>query len=208
MSFRTFKSQFIEQIGTIENNEHGFQVVSVKDICKVMNGFAFQSKKYVNAGIKVIRITNVQKGEIVDNDPQYYPIETMDVIRDYILNPGDLLMSLTGNCGRVGLLPESMCPAALNQRVACLRINDRAVDKRFLFSTFNMDEFENDCMSAASGSAQKNMSTEWLKKYKILLPPIESKRQFASFVEQSDKSKLLIEYTVRKIRRFQYVYGS
>jgi len=40
------------------------------------------------------------------------------------------------------------------------------------------------------------------------LPNKAKQEAFWSFVEQSDKSKLLIEYTVRKIRRFQYVYGS
>ena len=164
-----------------------------------MNGFAFRSNKYVDSGIRIIRITNVQKGEIVDNDPQYYPNESLELIREYVLEANDLLMSLTGNCGRVGFLPESMCPAALNQRVACLRINEKIVDKKFLFSTLNMDEFETNCMSAASGSAQKNMSTEWLKKYKILLPPLECQKRFADFVIQSDKSKFELKKAIENI---------
>ena len=155
----------------------------------MMNGFAFQSKKYVDSGIKVIRITNVQKGIIVDNDPQYYPEEAYEMIKDYMLEEGDLLMSLTGNCGRVGLLPLDMCPAALNQRVACLRINEAMANKMFVFATLNMDAFENDVMLSASGTAQKNMSTEWLKRYQILIPPMEIQEQFAEFVRQSDKSK-------------------
>lgn len=40
------------------------------------------------------------------------------------------------------------------------------------------------------------------------LPEIHKQKWFLQFMQQSDKSKLLIEYTVRKIRRFQYVYGS
>ena len=183
------KSQFIEEIGTAEYNRHNYDVVEIGRLCKIMNGFAFQSKKYVDSGIKVIRITNVQKGKIVDNDPQYYPEESFDLIKDYILEEGDLLMSLTGNCGRVGFLPFDMCPAALNQRVACLRINETMANKMFIFATLNMDNFVSDVMIAASGTAQKNMSTEWLKKYQILMPPMKIQEQFANFVEQSDKSK-------------------
>ena len=179
-------------IGTAENNPLNYDVVTLGDICRIMNGYAFQSKKYVDSGVKVIRITNVQKGEIVDNDPQYYPVDLMTEFEDYLLEKGDLLMSLTGNCGRVGLLPESMCPAALNQRVACLKFNECRVDRTFLFATLNMDLFEADCMAAASGSAQKNMSTEWLKKYRILLPPMEVQIAFANLVKQSDKSKFVV----------------
>lgn len=193
------KSQFIEEIGTAEYNPHKYDVKKIGSLCRVMNGFAFQSKKYVNSGIKVIRITNVQKGRIVDNDPQYYPEETYETIKDYMLKEGDLLMSLTGNCGRVGLLPRVMCPAALNQRVACLRINESIVNKMFVFATLNMDGFENDVMSAASGSAQKNMSTEWLKKYKILVPPMEVQEQFAEFLKQSDKSKFALQEAIKDL---------
>ena len=193
------KSQFIEMIGTVNYNPHNFNVVSIGDICRIMNGYAFQSKKYVKNGVKVIRITNVQKGEIVDNDPQYYPFDLMPEFSNYILEEGDLLLSLTGNCGRVGLLPAEMCPAALNQRVACLKSDEQQINKMFLFATLNTYLFEADCMSAASGSAQKNMSTEWLKKYKILLPPKEQQLAFANFVEQSDKSKFELQKSIEKI---------
>ena len=44
------------------------------DICILLNGFAFKSEKYVDNGIRVMRITNVQKGEIVDDDPKFNDI--------------------------------------------------------------------------------------------------------------------------------------
>ena len=48
--------------------------VKLGDICNILNGYAFKSKEYVEDGIRVIRITNVQKGNIKDNDPKYYDI--------------------------------------------------------------------------------------------------------------------------------------
>ncbi len=48
--------------------------VKITDFCNISNGFAFKSEEYVNDnGARVIRITNVQKGKIVDNDPKLYP---------------------------------------------------------------------------------------------------------------------------------------
>lgn len=49
--------------------------VRLGDICDVLNGYAFKSSNYVLDGIRIIRITNVQKGYIADDDPKYYPIE-------------------------------------------------------------------------------------------------------------------------------------
>lgn len=42
--------------------------VRLGDICDILNGYAFKSSNYVSDGIRVIRITNVQKGYIADDD--------------------------------------------------------------------------------------------------------------------------------------------
>lgn len=150
----------------------GWTYKKLGEICFVLNGFAFKSERYVEQGIRVLRITNVQKGAIVDNDPKYYPFDEISNINQYILNEGDILMSLTGNVGRVGLLQKDLLPAALNQRVACLRIVSNNVLLNFLYHLLNSDRFEKDCVFNATGIAQKNMSTEWLKKYSIPIPPL------------------------------------
>lgn len=152
----------------------------IGEICEVLNGFAFKSSEYVENGIRVIRITNVQKGFVVDDDPKYYPMTAKESIKSYLLNSGDLLMSLTGNVGRVGVLQKEMLPAALNQRVACLRIKDKRVLLKYLFHNLNSPIFEQDCINSASGVAQKNMSTEWLKKYLIGIPPIAEQEKIVA----------------------------
>ena len=137
------------------------------DICEVLNGYAFKSEEYTSSGVRIIRISNVQKGYIEDTAPAFYPIDTTD-IEKYTLYEDDLLISLTGNVGRVALLKKEFLPAALNQRVACLRLKDSAqYDKSFLYCFLNSDYFENKCIQSAKGVAQKNMSTEWLKEYQI-----------------------------------------
>lgn len=137
------------------------------DICEVLNGYAFKSEKYTSSGVRIIRIANVQKGYIEDTAPAFYPIDTTD-IEKYTLYEDDLLISLTGNVGRVALLKKEFLPAALNQRVACLRLKDSAqYDKSFLYCFLNSDYFENKCIQSAKGVAQKNMSIEWLKEYQI-----------------------------------------
>ena len=143
--------------------------VKLGELCEIINGYAFKSEDYVGAGIRVIRITNVQKGFIEDKQPQFFPIEKKLEIEKYILKENDLLISLTGNVGRVALLDAEYLPAALNQRVACLRIKDDRIQKSFLYHFLNSDYFEKQCIASSKGIAQKNMSTEWLKKYDIPL---------------------------------------
>jgi len=154
--------------------------IRLKDACKILNGFAFKSSKYVDSGIRIIRIANVQKGYVEDEKPAFYPDSEEPLIRDYMLEENDLLLSLTGNVGRVALLDKKWLPAALNQRVACLRIKDDRIIKDYLYFALLSDKFENDCIKSSKGIAQKNMSTEWLKDYEIPLPSEQRQREIVS----------------------------
>lgn len=170
---------------------------TINSICNVLNGFAFKSEKYVTSGIRVIRITNVQKGYVVDDDPKYYPESEMSYLGQYLLRENDLLMSLTGNVGRVGLLTKDLLPAALNQRVACLRIKDNGVRLKYLFYYLHSDLFEKNAIFSASGIAQKNMSTEWLKKVEIPVPTLAEQQRI---VEELDLLTSVIDKKKAQLR--------
>ncbi len=159
-------------------------IAKLGDVCEILNGFAFRSEQYVDSGARIIRISNVQKGYIEDNRPVFYPIES-DEVKKYRLFDGDLLISLTGNVGRVALLDKEFLPAALNQRVACLRVKDVTIlNKGFLFNYLNSDYFEGKSIAASKGVAQKNMSTEWLKEYEIPLLPMKKQLQITSVLDK------------------------
>ena len=142
--------------------------IKIGDVCDILNGYAFKSENYVDSGIRIIRISNVQKGYIEDSTPAFYSFDTMGLSK-FMLEEGDLLMSLTGNVGRVAILEKELLPAALNQRVACLRLKSNKITKSYLFHFLNSNFFEQQCIMASNGVAQKNMSTEWLKGYEIPL---------------------------------------
>ena len=156
--------------------------IKIEDVCDILNGFAFKSDNYVDKGIRIIRIANVQKGYIEDSAPAFYPLNSTGLDK-YMLEKGDLLISLTGNVGRVAILQEEMLPAALNQRVACLRIKSEKISKGYLFHILNSDSFEKKCIQSAKGVAQKNMSTEWLKNYKIPLYSTEQQSEIVSVLD-------------------------
>ena len=173
------------------------QKIKIGDVCDVLNGFAFKSENYVGSGIRVIRIANVQKGYIEDTTPAFYPLD-LGGLDKYMLENGDLLMSLTGNVGRVAMLEADMLPAALNQRVACLRLKSSKISKKYLFHILNSDYFEQQCIQSSKGVAQKNMSTEWLKDYEI---PLYSPEQQNRIVSVLDRVHLIINTQKNQLQK-------
>ena len=156
----------------------------LSEISVLLNGYAFKSKNYAESGIRVIRIANVQDGYIIDDAPCYYPVGTDEDIEKFSLFAGDLLISLTGNVGRVGILPADMLPAALNQRVCCLRIDEAIVDRKYLLYYLRRYQFMRDCVKASKGVAQLNLSTKWLAEYEIPLPAIEEQKHIVARIEE------------------------
>ena len=184
--------------------KEGWTYKKLGEVCDILNGFAFKSNQYVSDGIRVIRITNVQKGFIEDKDPKYYPSNTKDELNRYLLKEDDLLISLTGNVGRVGILDKNMMPAYLNQRVGCLRIKNNDLYIPFLFYFLNSNGFEKDCIESSTGAAQKNMSTVWLSKYKVPTPPLAEQQRIAERLdaafENIDKLKANAEKQLAEAR--------
>lgn len=177
----------------------------IGEVAKILNGYAFKSSKYVKSGIRVIRISDVQKGKVSDKDLKFYPIEFNNKIKNYLLKTNDLVMSLTGNVGRVAMLSENHLPAGLNQRVACIRTNNKLILTRFLFHYFDQNTFEIDAMANASGGGQKNMSTTWLAKYKIPIPPLTIQQEIVNILDKFTSLEAELEAEL-EARKKQYEY--
>jgi restriction endonuclease S subunit len=63
----------------------------------------------------------------------------------FILNAGDILISLTGNIGRVGIIQQHQLPAVLNQRVARITVKDELIERDYLFLFYHRVRFVNVC---------------------------------------------------------------
>lgn len=171
--------------------------ITIGDSCEVLNGYAFKSEKYTSSGIRVIRIANVQKGYIEDDSPVFYQTADVD-LNKYMLRENDLLVSLTGNVGRTALLTKDMLPAALNQRVACLRLKTNKITRGFLFHLLNSDYFESKCIQSSQGVAQKKLSTEWLKSYDLPLYSLSKQNEITKILDNLRNTIILKEQEINK----------
>ncbi len=181
----------------------GVEFKELGEVSRILNGYSFKSDKYVENGIRVIRISDVQKGKISDKDLKYYDIALVDELRNFILKEGDLVMSLTGNVGRVAMLSKQHLPAGLNQRVACVRPKNNRVLVRYLFHYLNQDCFEKEAMNNSTGGGQKNLSTTWLNKFMIPIPPLPIQQEIVTILDTFTALDASLQAEL-EVRRKQY----
>jgi len=181
-----------------------WKTVKLRDIISLQNGYAFKSSEYVEDGYFVMRITNVQEGYISKKNPKYVSIETSSTLLKFKLNEGDILISLTGNVGRVGMIKEEHLPAVLNQRVAKVTIiATEHVLKDFVFMYLNSDVFLKQSETLAQGAAQANVSTKDILDIELQLPPLPEQKRI---VAKLDKAFAEIDSIKKNIgKKFTYL---
>jgi type I restriction enzyme S subunit len=151
------------------------------------NGFSFSSGDYVRSGHFLIRISNVQNGSIVLADPVFVEVSGKPRFSQFILENNDILISLTGNVGRVGRLKSSHLPAALNQRVAKISSKDREkLSEDFLYHCLRSTSFLDFVINSGEGAAQQNTSVAAIGKYLISYPNILEQEAIAEILNDLD----------------------
>ena len=130
--------------------------IRLADIATLKNGYAFQSSKYNILGKwKIITIANVSGGRYINEEDCNCIINLPNDIQDHqVLKEGDILISLTGNVGRVSLCKSGAY--LLNQRVGLLQIEEN-IDKEFLYQVLSSRRFENSMVACGQGAAQMNI---------------------------------------------------
>lgn len=139
--------------------------IELHELLDFINGFAFSSKDYLDSGkYKIITIKNVQDGRIESTGASCLNEKPAKMKPECALKIGDILLSLTGNVGRVGAVCESNL--LLNQRVA--KINPRNNDMLpFLYFLFRQNDMKNTLKSISKGTAQQNLSPVETLKAKV-----------------------------------------
>lgn len=166
---------FNERLIRNRNNEERIETRLGEHI-KFVNGFAFKSESYDEDGLyRVITIKNVQD--------QLFDLSSCEKVKDIpqrmdkkcLLKKGDILLSLTGNVGRVCIVTEDNC--LLNQRVA-------KIETKYPFYFYHLflgQELFCYMNNIANGTAQLNLSPVKLQKYKFCIPSTEAIEEFENF---------------------------
>jgi type I restriction enzyme S subunit len=163
-------------VGGVPN---GWKKMTIDELVKIESGFAFKSASYVEDGLfGVVTIKNVQDGKfdaVCDSRLQEIPQEMPS---HCVLSEGDILLSLTGNIGRVCVVHGEHF--LLNQRVAKLISRD-AANKSFVYFFFRDADTRKRLEGISAGVAQQNLSPIKMGTLELILPTDDLIREFSDF---------------------------
>ncbi len=175
------KDSGIEWIGDIPE---GWEVSRCKYNMTFQNGYAFDSKDLVNEnGVSVIRIGDIQNNSINFEESLNYAKPVTNELECFKIKDKDILIAMSGaTVGKIGFYDASDFNGRIgyiNQRVGIIRSR---LDK-FLFYYFSTNEFIEYILLNSAGSAQPNVSGDMVLNYPIPLPPPETQKRIADFLD-------------------------
>ena len=195
------KARFVELFGDPEKNKFSWKEEELLEHLTVIGGYAFKSEQFSEDGIPVLRIGNINSGFFKPVNLVYW--EDDDALSKYKMYPGDLVMSLTGTVGKddygnVCILGNDYDVYYLNQRNAKLELQD-TINKYYLSMLLKFEPVKKKLTGISRGVRQANISNKDILNLSVPIPPIELQNQFATFVEQTDKSKLEVQKSLEKL---------
>ncbi len=144
------------------------KTIEIRQVANVYGGYAFNSKTYISDGkYKIVTIGNVTGDKYISGDYNRLDILPDNIQKQQILNNGDILISLTGNVGRISVVDGDNY--LLNQRVAKLNVKNNLI-KAYIYQYLSNSSFEKDMSNAGQGAAQKNIKNEDILSYNIRIP--------------------------------------
>ena len=168
---RDLKQAAMQQLLTGQTRLPGFhgewEVKRLGDVAVLKNGYAFKSDTYTSLGtFKVITIANVQDGYMTADACNTVASKPTDLQPHQRLGVDDILISMTGNVGRVCRVDEQNC--FLNQRVG--KLIPTSIEDGLLFALLRQPSFILAMTGVAKGGAQPNLSASDIADHLFSIP--------------------------------------
>ena len=164
-------------------DKKSIKFIRLKEEFYILSGYAFKSEDYVEYGIPLIRISDVEntfnKKQMV-----FLPEEYKEKYKNYLLKKDDIIVSLTGDGKIKSDLVKEQNKFLLNQRVGVLRPKQDNLNIKFYYYLINnLVLVKEQFYWYSNGKTQLNISPFDLLKIKIPQIPKQTQDKIVSQIE-------------------------
>ena len=203
------KARFVEMFGDPASNPMGWPKMSMHQaidkgiIEKPLDGNHGEkhpkTSDYVSAGIPFIMANNLVDGSVDLENCAFITKEQADSLDKGFAHDGDVLLTHKGTIGRTAVLHTTYPYIMLTPQVTYYRPIHGLIPE-FLKGYFDTEYFQGIIGNIASiGSTRAYIGITAQQELPLIVPPIEKQKSYATFVEQTNKTKLTIQASLDKL---------
>ena len=192
------KARFVELFGDTILNPFGWKKDLLGTVCDVRDG-THDSPQYYESGYPLVTSKNVTGGKIDLTDCSLICEADFKKISERSkVDIGDIIMPMIGTVGKPVIVDIEPNFAIKNVSLIKFKADSRVLNT-YIRALLQSDYFDDAVLSKVRGGTQKFISLGDIRKLEVLVPPMELQEQFATFIKQTDKSKLAIQQSLDKL---------
>ena len=175
------KSRFIELFASVEDED------TLINLCSFID-YRGKTPEKAESGLPFITAKNVKMHHMSFDTQEFISKETYDkVMTRGFPRIGDVVFTTEAPLGNVCRIPHIETEFYIGQRIITMQTEQ--LEPAYLEYALSSDEFKRKIAEKSSGSTVTGIRSKLLEKLSIPVPPRALQKQFAAFVQQTDKSK-------------------
>ena len=155
---------------------------------------------YADSGMRFYRAQDVgPNSEIADGNKQFLCMPDSDQGRSAILEPGDLLIVITGaTVGRVAIFSRKDEPGLVNQHVALCRLPRDQINPRYALWGLRSPQGREQLLGQRYGQGKPGLNLSNIRALAVPVPPLDEQEQIVATLDAVEARHLQLRQIQRK----------
>ena len=185
------KARFVETFGDPNDNPKGYSKKQLKDTCRVITGNTPSRavSGYYGEHIEWIKTDNIVSGLLNPTTATESLSEKGMAVSRTVESGAILMVCIAGSIASIGRVCVTDRKVSFNQQINAIVPSDYNILFLYVMLQISKEYLVDEINMALKGILSKSK----LEEKTFYVPPIELQEQFAAFVEQVDKSKVVVQ---------------
>lgn len=164
-------------------NPRGWEVRRVGDLLAFLtSGLRGWARYYCDSGSTFLRIQNVGRNELRLDDLAYVDAPRNAEAERTRIKEGDVLLSITADLGRTGVVSAQLAGAYINQHLAILRPPE--VNPYYLSAFIASEGGQSQIRRLNRGGVKAGLNFDDVRSIAVMLPPLDRQGNYQDIVER------------------------
>lgn len=174
------------------------------DYNDLMTGYPFESDKFSEDGIKLVRGMNVKRGYLDFSGDICVKWNSCVGLENFLLKDGDILIQMDGALiGKsYAKIKENQLPALLVQRVTRARTNNKFASQDFMYQTIQRDFLRYIEMNKTE-TAVPHLSLNDIRNFEIMVPCLAEQKKIGEYFDSLDNLITLHQRKCEKLKELK-----
>ena len=154
-------------------------------------GSKLKASEYVESGVPILRIQNIDRNKFKDNGIQYVTKLKADELKRHSFKAGDIILNKLGEpAGKACIVPKHFESGIIVADIVRIRLDTQVVSREYLTLAINAPLVANQFSKLAKGITRQRVNLSQVRSLKIPVPPVSEQ---ISIVREFNKLMLLCD---------------